>query len=75
MLLCKILSLSKIQSGNLNGIPTPEKPCDLRNLTPGKNRDQHMNIVQLQLSYSNLTLFLKGLLIFTGMLIPGNVKL
>jgi hypothetical protein len=74
MLICKNLSLFKVQPGNLNAIPTLEKICNLPNLIPGRI-DQHMNIAQLQFSFPNLPLLMNGLLVFTGVLIPGNVKL
>ena len=73
MLPSRILSLSNIKPDNLNGPLALQKPCPLKDRILGRNRDQHM--VQPQMSFSNLTLFMGGFVTFTGLFIPGNVKL
>jgi hypothetical protein len=69
-------------------LPSPHiNPCHVNRAFPlyeanylgygifGRDRDQHVNMIAPKMPFSNLTLFLNSLLIFTCMFIPGNVKL
>ena len=58
MLPGEILPFSKVYPGNLDGTLPLEKPYDLRNGILGGNRDQHMNVVGLQMPFQSLTLLL-----------------
>jgi hypothetical protein len=49
MLPGKVLSLPKIYLRNLDGALPFEKPYHLRNRMLGRNRDQHVNMVGLQM--------------------------